>query len=366
MDALRDPRLPDGTGAAPEFHCSYPLPGDVGVAEQYIYDIGTYHYNWHADIEALVVLRGRVEVCAGGAVNLLDPGDVVVINSNEGHATLPTGPRATVLLLHVDPRILQEVDPHGLIPRFSCLSSVQTRDDPVFVHLRAVLAQIMLNGEDTSPAGLLAHQRDVLDVLSVLTGTFTTLDEHIPGSPTTSTRTAGLITAHVDRHFRERFTLADLADVAGYSPNYLSDLFATQVGMTISEYVTRVRLAAAVRELADDSVRIAQVATDNGFADVKSFGKAFRCAFGKPPSVYRARLRELGPAIHATDASFHKTFIHRDDAAVVTILREMAGGIDEGASIAPPRSRTLGPELEELGATAAYLADRLHLLAHAE
>lgn len=366
MDALRDPQLPDGTGAAPEFHCSYRLPGDIGVANQYIYDIGTYHYNWHEDLEVLVVLRGRVEVCAGGAVNLLDPGDVVVINSNEGHATLPTGPRATVLLLHVNPRILQEVDPHGMVPRFSCLSSALTRDDPVFVHLRAVLAQMMLNGEDITPAGLLAHQRDVVDVMSVLARAFTTPDEHIPGTPTTSTRTVGIVTAHVDRHFRERFSLAALADVAGYSPSYLSDLFATQVGMTISEYETRVRLAAAVRELADDSVRIAQVATDNGFADVKSFGKAFRRAFGKPPSVYRARLRELGPAIRTTDASFHKTFVRRDDTAVVTILRKMAGETDEDVSVAPPRSRTLGPELEELGATAAYLADRLHLLAHPE
>lgn len=31
--------------------------------KQYIYKIGSYHYNWHKELELLTVIKGEVEVC---------------------------------------------------------------------------------------------------------------------------------------------------------------------------------------------------------------------------------------------------------------------------------------------------------------
>ena len=31
--------------------------------EQYVYHIGSYHYNWHKDLELMTILRGELEVC---------------------------------------------------------------------------------------------------------------------------------------------------------------------------------------------------------------------------------------------------------------------------------------------------------------
>ena len=55
-------------------------------ARQYVYGIGSYHYNWHPALEILVVVTGGMEVCADGRVERCEPGDVMVINSNDGHA----------------------------------------------------------------------------------------------------------------------------------------------------------------------------------------------------------------------------------------------------------------------------------------
>ena len=39
--------------------------------EQYVYHIGSYHYNWHRELELMTVLRGELEVCIDGASHLL-------------------------------------------------------------------------------------------------------------------------------------------------------------------------------------------------------------------------------------------------------------------------------------------------------
>lgn len=47
---------------------------------------------------------------------------------------------------------------------------------------------------------------------------------------------------YVDLHYRDRFTLRDMAAALYISPNYLSDLFKKNTGMRLSDYITEVRL----------------------------------------------------------------------------------------------------------------------------
>ena len=42
-------------------------------ASQYVYAIGSYHYNWHTALELLVVVTGPLELCAAGRVDQLEP-----------------------------------------------------------------------------------------------------------------------------------------------------------------------------------------------------------------------------------------------------------------------------------------------------
>ena len=199
-------------------------------AEQYVYEIGSYHYNWHRDFELLVILTGEVEVCAGGVISQLEAGDVVLVNSHEGHATLPRVPHSTALLLHVDPDYVAGFDRRGNIPSFTCRSTELTRSSSPFAHLRQLLASMMLSSLDSSPAGLAAYERDLADVVATLYRHFPSAPGAAPGAApvaaTTGSRALaiGRVTTFIDRHYRDRITLAQLADQAGYSPAYLSEL----------------------------------------------------------------------------------------------------------------------------------------------
>jgi len=127
--------------------------------------------------------------------------------------------------------------------------------------------------------------------------------------------------AYVDQSFRERVTLDLLAQHSGFSPGYLSQLFPQHVGMTFSEYLTRVRLRQATRELGETDHLIAEVALHNGFPDVKAFNTAFRRTFGRTPSTYRRLLTE---DTREADSVFHRSYISRTNAEVTQILRHWA------------------------------------------
>ncbi|OBK09996.1 AraC family transcriptional regulator [Mycobacterium asiaticum] len=91
---------------------------------------------------------------------------------------------------------------------------------------------------------------------------------------------------------RTRNALADItfdeaADAAGMSPRSLRRLCHRELRMTWREYTQQARLMRAAALLADPELSVLQVATRVGFDSASSFTRAFRTAWGYPPSAYR-------------------------------------------------------------------------------
>lgn len=309
-------------------------------ASQYVYAIGSYHYNWHTALEILVVITGALELCAAGSVNQLEPGDVVVINANDGHATLATQPRTTVMCLHVEGDYLASFTPDGTVPRFVCRSAPATREDVGFTRLRTLCCRMMLASHRCGPGADAAWEARLLDVVA-------TLFDHFPPAPAGTGEPPAAVENHralqravtyIDSSFRERITLDRLARRVGFSPGYLSQVFHQQVGMTFSEYLARVRLRQATRDLGETDHLIARVAADAGFPDVKAFNTAFRRTFGRTPSAYRSLLTT---DTAAADEVFHQRYVSRGDESVMRVLRVWASRGAAGGAEGPRATATL-------------------------
>jgi two-component system, response regulator YesN len=83
--------------------------------------------------------------------------------------------------------------------------------------------------------------------------------------------------------------LATASSLLGLSPNYLSTRLRAETGKTFSELLADARMSRARLLLADRSNRVADVAALVGYADCKSFIRAFGHRFGKPPSAFRPK-----------------------------------------------------------------------------
>ncbi|MCQ6563171.1 AraC family transcriptional regulator [Paenibacillus mendelii] len=91
---------------------------------------------------------------------------------------------------------------------------------------------------------------------------------------------------YIEEHLKERITVEDLADIAGFSPYHFYRLFDAYVGMPVMEYVRRRRLAYAAAELSQGK-RIIDIAMEYGFETHAGFGKAFRKVYACSPEYYR-------------------------------------------------------------------------------
>ncbi len=92
---------------------------------------------------------------------------------------------------------------------------------------------------------------------------------------------------YCDANFRRPVHLADIAAAVGYSPSYLSRLFSSHLGRSISEHLLDLRMTAAKHALENSNLSIADIAAAVGYSDHSHFTRAFAHATGLSPKTYR-------------------------------------------------------------------------------
>src|SRR2546427_9344807 len=81
--------------------------------------------------------------------------------------------------------------------------------------------------------------------------------------------------------------LDDLARLAGVHPAHLNRVFRTWHGCSVGEYIRRLRVDLAARELTASRKPIADIAAAIGFADQSHFSRVFARRTGMSPGQYR-------------------------------------------------------------------------------
>jgi AraC-like DNA-binding protein len=79
------------------------------------------------------------------------------------------------------------------------------------------------------------------------------------------------------------FRAAKLAELAGVSLRTLQRYFRAQYGVTVSEWLTSIRLSEASERIRAGG-RVKEVALDLGYKQLSHFSREFKRAYGKPPS----------------------------------------------------------------------------------
>lgn len=84
-----------------------------------------------------------------------------------------------------------------------------------------------------------------------------------------------------------------LCEHVNYSRSYLSRSFRSETGMTIPEYITRIRIQNAVTLLKTSKMSIKEVAISVGMKDSFYFSKVFKKMIGETPREFRKRYSTL-------------------------------------------------------------------------
>lgn len=105
---------------------------------------------------------------------------------------------------------------------------------------------------------------------------------------------AAINATHKD--IRHRWTVMDMAGIAGMSRSSFAAKFRQAVGTTPLDYVTRWRMQIAVDRLTNRETSLARIADEVGYESEASFSTAFKKIHGCSPRAYRIRVSTEKPA----------------------------------------------------------------------
>lgn len=92
---------------------------------------------------------------------------------------------------------------------------------------------------------------------------------------------------HIQRHLDRSPSLAELAEVAAFSPFHFARIFRAMTGETVGEHMRRIKLERAAGQLRHTRRTVTDIALDAGFDTPEAFTRSFKSQFGSPPSRFR-------------------------------------------------------------------------------
>lgn len=92
---------------------------------------------------------------------------------------------------------------------------------------------------------------------------------------------------YMEEHFREPLTKHDIAQEFHFAPSYLSRIYKEKYGISIGNYLTRLKIEEAKRRMAQNpQILIKEIAAEVGYKDPYYFSKVFRKETGSWPTQF--------------------------------------------------------------------------------
>ncbi len=105
---------------------------------------------------------------------------------------------------------------------------------------------------------------------------------------------------YIVRNFVQPLKTRDLAVHVGLSPVYCGALFRRAQGVTVAEYLNRIRVAEAAALIDEGAHNITEIAYLCGFSDLSYFSNTFKRIMAMSPGQYKSR---AASALLAADAA---------------------------------------------------------------
>ena len=107
-------------------------------------------------------------------------------------------------------------------------------------------------------------------------------------------RTISSITRYLQEHLSEEISLSVLAEEFHLNPQYISQLFKSEIGVGFLTYLTNIRLKKAKKLLVSSALSVSEVGQQCGYSDYRVFTKVFKKTEGITPSQFRRDFLEKG------------------------------------------------------------------------
>lgn len=273
-------------------------PGESFAAWSHGYPFRTVRWHFHPEYELhqVVVSGGRYFV--GDFIGEFEPGNLVLTGPNLPHNWISDIPKGTSIPLRG--RIVQFTeqfiaDMQKVLPELGALEPLLERSRRGVVFPRetsrevAPLLSELMNAQGVRRIelfllifGTLSRAQDAVSLASA---------NYLPDPSGYMSAGINKALAFIRANLTQPFGEADLAAIAGQSTSAFSRTFRRHTGMSLVQYVKRLRINLACQILmSDEQAPITDICFEVGFNNLSNFNRQFLAEKGMTPSRFRRLL----------------------------------------------------------------------------
>lgn len=96
---------------------------------------------------------------------------------------------------------------------------------------------------------------------------------------------------YLNKNYTQPVTRKDIAKAVGCNESYISHLFSDTFKITLTDYITSLRIGDALHLLSETSMSVSQIGLSLGFGSIRSFNRAFQKQTHMSPTEYRTSIK---------------------------------------------------------------------------
>ena len=263
------------------------------------YPFHTVRWHFHPEYEIHHVVATKGDYFVGDFIGAFEPGNLVLTGPNLPHNWVSDVPSGEAVALRC--RIVQFSEcfvgeTTRALPEFAaCADLLERSRRGVLFGAQAAAAAGVLMEAIMGAAGLgrLALFMSLMDVLANdADARPLTSASYLPDPSGFMSGGVNEALAFINEHLTQDFTEGDLAAISGRTPSTFSRAFRRHTGMTLVQYVNRLRVNLACQLLTSDPDRsITDICFSAGYNNVSNFNRQFLAQKGMSPSRFRSLSR---------------------------------------------------------------------------
>lgn len=229
----------------------------------------------HDAIEIVCLLEGSSTViCESGQI-ALGPGDIFLSFPNQIHGYEKTRDFDGYLLVASTATL---TGCKAMLEQNQPAHPVVHPTGEAATHILALLQMMHKDRNNAPPPQLQGYALVLLNKVATMTGL-------MPRPANTGTLQA--ILRYINTHYHEPITRKEIARAVGYSESHISHLFARQMQVSLTDYITALRMDEARQLLRETTLPVSRIAMQLGFSSIRSFNRFFVKDMNMTPSAYR-------------------------------------------------------------------------------
>ena len=95
------------------------------------------------------------------------------------------------------------------------------------------------------------------------------------------------ILEYIDQFLYSKITIEDLEHTFYYNRFYIMKLFKKEIGITIFDYINKLRINSSIKEINESNELMIKIAFNNGFYSLEYFSEMFKKEVGISPKKYK-------------------------------------------------------------------------------